>query len=105
MKKIIKLGILSLSFLLLIGCTNTEPKKEKTTAEKTAFLLDVLVASAIYNETNFGAGKEFINTTSKTNSQSVSTTNFTSEGMVTNTVTTSKTKSRSEGFGFGIGNW
>ncbi len=96
---------MAFSIFVLFGCSNTEnqPTREKTAAEKTAFILDVLVLSAIYNETNFGAGKEYIKIDTTTNSNSI--TNTTSSGNVTqtNTVTTSTTKSKSKGFGFGIG--
>ena len=96
---------MTFSIFVLFGCSNTEnqPTREKTAAEKTAYsrALRVLVSSAIYNETNFGAGKEYIKIDTTTNSNSI--TNTTSSGNVTqtNTVTTSTTKSK--GFGFGIG--
>lgn len=104
MKKILRVMTVLL-FLVMVGCSNndTRPTRERTAAEKTAFLIDTIVATAIYNDTNFGVGKEFVNTKSRTESHSVSTTSFTNGGMETNTVTKSKTKSKSEGFGFGIG--
>lgn len=101
-----KLFLLTFSIFALIGCSNTQtqPTEKRTAAEKTAFILDVLVASAIYNETNFGAGKEYIKTKSTTNENSISNTTFSNGAMQTNTVTTSTTKTRSKGYGFGIGN-
>lgn len=101
-----KLFLLSFLIFVLFGCSNTETKpfKEKTAGEKTAFILDVLIASAIYNETNFGVGKEYIKTSSVTKSNSTTNTSIFNGGIHTNTITNSTTKSKSSGFGFGIGN-
>lgn len=101
-----KLFLLSFLIFVLFGCSNTETKpfKEKTAGEKTAFILDVLVSSAIYNETNFGAGKEYSKTSSVTKSNSTTNTSISNGIAQSNTVTKSTTKSKSSGFGFGIGN-
>lgn len=104
MKKTIKIVVLLNFIFLLIGCTNTEtPTRERTPAEKTAYLIDFLLVNAVYQGANFGYAEEIVKSTSKTDTDSFSTTSITNEGSITNTVTKSKTKTKSKGFGYGIG--
>lgn len=103
MRKIFKLVIVGLFIFIVVGCTNTQPSREKTSAEKTAFLIDTLVATTLYNNSNFSAGKDYINTKSKTSSDSVTSTTYSNGGTQSHTVTKSTTKTKSKGFGFGIG--
>lgn len=103
MKKIKNYVVMFILGFSILGCTNTQPTREKTTAEKTAFLIDTIVATAIYNDSNFGVGKSYVKSKSNTNSDTVSTTTYSNGGTNTRTVTKSTTKTKSKGFGFGIG--
>lgn len=106
MKKIVKLFSI-LGIIFITGCTNTqtqEPPREKTTAEKVAYVADFILVNAVYNGYNVGLTEEFVKSKSNSKSDSVTTTSVDSNG-VTNTHTTTKTttKTKSRGVGFGIG--
>ncbi len=104
MRKNLKFGIVLIFIFVLAGCTNTQqPTREKTSAEKTAFLIDTVMATALYNNSNFSAGKDYVNTKSRTNSNTTTNTTFSNGGTQSQTVTKSTTKTKSKGFGFGIG--
>lgn len=103
MKKIIIYFFMTLSILSLFGCTNTQTTNNKTDAQKTAFILDTILATALYNNSNFSAGKDYINTKSTSSSNTSSTTSFSNGGTQTNTVTKTTTKTKSKGVGFGVG--
>lgn len=107
-KLIILLGII----LCLIGCSNTntnndkqqEVSKNKTVAEKTGFILNVLIASGLYNTYGIEFNEAIINTKSTTDTKVNSETKINNNGEIVNhTVTTSKTKSKSRGVGIGVG--
>lgn len=109
MKKII---ILLVMILYLIGCSNTnvtnensqEISKNKTVAEKTGFLLNVLIASGLYNTYGMDYGESIVKTKSTTDMKINSNTQINKNGdIITHTETTSTTKSKSKGLGIGVG--
>ncbi|MCI6152311.1 MAG: hypothetical protein MR673_04185 [Fusobacterium perfoetens] len=108
MKKIIiSLGII----LCLIGCSNTntnnekqrEISKNKTVAEKTGFILNVLIASGLYNTYGIDYGEGIVKTKSTTDTKLNSNTQKNKNGdIITHTETTSITKSKSKGLEVGL---
>lgn len=106
MKRIVKLFSI-LVIIVISGCTNTqtqEPPRERTTAEKVAYVADFILVNAVYNGYNVGLTEELVKSKSSSKSDSVTTTSIDSNGVRnTHTTTRTTTKTRSRGVGFGIG--